>query len=120
MSKAAKEVEVAEVKVKVSKRVKGVSKDAAISVLADANPKRAGSKSFDRFEGYLTDPAPTTVQEALDNGLTMGDIHYDLIAGSITVEGAEVEEYTPVKREAKADDADAEVTEVEAETEDQF
>lgn len=95
------ENKVAEVKMK--KRVKGVSKDASLTVVAESNPKRAGSKSFDRFEGYLTDPAPTTVQEALDNGLGMGDIHYDIIAGSIEVDGAEVEEYTPTARGAKAD-----------------
>lgn len=94
----AEEVEVAEVAPKMKKRVINVTKDAALTILAESNPKRADSASFDRFEGYMTNPAPTTVAEALENGLTMGDIHYDIIHGSISVEGAEVDEYMPKPR----------------------
>ncbi len=88
---------------KAKKKVNGVSNDAALKVLVDSNPKRAGSASYDRFEGYLTDPKPTTVAEALENGLGIGDIHYDIIHGSIEVEGATVEEYMPTPRAAKED-----------------
>ena len=112
-----KSKEAAETKVVTKKRVTGVSKDAALTVNVTENVKREGSKAFDRFAGYLTDPAPATVQEALDNGLTMGDINYDIIAESISVEGAEVEEYTPTPRAKK--DAEVEV-EAEAETADEF
>jgi len=42
-----------------------------------------------------------TVQDALDNGLTMGDIKYDLIHGFIEVDGASVEEYTVTIRGAR-------------------
>lgn len=95
---------------KKAKKVTGVSKDAKITVVATSNIKREGSEAHKRFAGYLTDPAPTTVQEALDNGLTIGDIHYDLIHGSITVEGAEVIEYeiSPRGPRGASDDADAE------------
>ena len=104
-----------ETEIKTKKKATGITKDATLSVLVDANPKRQGSAAYDRFEGYLTSPAPSTVQEALDNGLTMGDINYDFIAGSIEVEGASVEEYTPTPRGPRkaADDAE-EVSETEA------
>jgi len=92
--------EVAEEKVVTKKKVTGVTREATIEVLTETNPKREGSNAYDRFEGYLAEEAPTTVAEALDNGLTMGDIHYDFIHGFISVEGAEVIEYTPTKRDA--------------------
>lgn len=113
------EVEVAEEAPKMKKRVKNVSQDAKLTVLAESNPKRAGSASYDRFEGYLTDPAPATVKEALDNGLTMGDIHYDTIHGSIEVEGAEVEEYMPTPRGPRAE-GEAEEVEADDDGEDNF
>jgi len=98
---------------KMKKKVNGVSQDSAITVLVESNPKRAGSASYDRFEGYLTDPAPATVKAAIENGLTMGDIHYDFIHGSITVEGAEVVEYMPSARGPRTggDEEEAEVAE---------
>ena len=72
------------------KKVNGVKKDAAIVIIAESNPKRVGSASYDRFQHYLTEPVPETVQAALDKGLIMGDIHYDFIHGSIEVDGATV------------------------------
>jgi len=98
---------------KMAKKAVGVTQDAALTVLADSNPKREGSSAYDRFEGYLANPAPKTVKEALDNGLTMGDIKYDLIHGSIEVEGASVEEYEITPRGPR-DSADAEVEEDDA------
>ena len=102
------------------KKAVGISKDAAIEVLTDVNPKRPGSASFARFEGYLSYPAPTTVQEALDAGLTMGDISYDFIHGSISVEGAEIVEYEPKKRAPKGEGEDEEEDEEVEATEEAF
>lgn len=92
----------------LKKKAVNITKEAAITVNVTENPKREGSASYDRFQGYLTDPAPANVQEALDNGLTMGDINYDFIHGTIEVDGASIEEYEPKKREPK-DEADTEV-----------
>lgn len=99
------------------KKCTGVSQDAKIEILVTSNPKRPGSASYDRFEGYLTEKAPATVKDALENGLIMGDIHYDFIHGSINVEGATVVEYEPNARgpnAAKGDSDDA-VTELDEE-----
>lgn len=81
-----------------------VTKDAELIVNVTDNPKREGSASHTRYEGYLTNPPPATVQEALDNGLTMGDINYDFIHDNIFIDGASKEEYTPVKRTPKDED----------------
>ena len=127
MAKAKKddvaEVEVDETEVaaeaeapKTKKKCTGVTQDAAITILVESNPKRSGSASYDRFEGYLTDPAPATVKDALENGLIMGDIHYDFIHGSISVEGATVEEYTP---SARGPNAPSEVSDEEVEVGDE-
>ena len=92
------EVEVAADAPKMKKKVTGITNDAKIEILVESNPKRSGSASYDRFEGYLTKEAPATVKAALENGLIMGDIHYDFIHGSIKVEGATVVEYAPAVR----------------------
>lgn len=107
-----------EVKARTAKKVTGVSKDAKLTVLAESNPKRSGSDSFNRFEGYLTTPPPQTVEEALANGLTMGDIKYDIIHGFISVEGADVEEYTvnprgPRSKSDELEEAEEETAEAE-------
>ena len=97
--------DVAEVEApKTKKKVEGISREASIEILTSDNPKREGSSAYDRFAGYLTDPAPATVAEALDNGLTMGDINYDTIHGFIAVEGATIIEYTPTPRTPKDED----------------
>lgn len=49
--------------------------DAAITMLAESNPKKQGSKSRERFEGYT---GASTVKEALANGVTYQDIAYDV------------------------------------------
>jgi hypothetical protein len=82
---------------KTATRVTGISKEAALKVLATNNPKRAGSSAYDRFEGYFKDGIET-VNDALDAGLTMGDIKYDIAHGFIEVDGAVVEEYIPSTR----------------------
>lgn len=96
-------------KTRTAKRVKNIHKDAALSLLVDTNPKRGGGASYERFEGYFKDEVDT-VQKALDAGLTMGDIKYDIAHEFIQVEGAEVEEYEVASRgprgssKSKADD----------------
>ena len=87
---------------KMKKKVSGVSKESKLTVIATENNKRGASAA--RFQAYL-DKKPATVQEALDAGLTMGDIHYDHIHGSIDVEGAVVEEYEPKARGPRDDTA---------------
>ena len=56
--------------------------DAALSILAKENPKKKGSKSAARFEGYT---GASTVGGALANGVTYQDIAYDLGRGFIKV-----------------------------------
>ena len=110
MSKKEKNVEVeatVEAAPRTAHKVTGVTKDAALTVLVEANPKRASSASYARFEGYLTNPAPATVEEALKNGLTMGDIKFDIIHGFIAVEGAVVEEYEVKPRGPRSEKVDA-------------
>lgn len=47
----------------------------ALTVLVETNPKKKGSKSAERFEGYQ---GASTVGEALANGVKYADIAYDL------------------------------------------
>lgn len=65
--------------------------DAAVKLLVDKNPKKAGSKSYDIFEGYT---GATTIGEALKQGVTYQSIAYDVGRGfiEVTVPVQEVEE----------------------------
>ena len=87
---------------KLKKKVEGVSKEAVVNVLAESNPKREGSKAYERFDKYFGLAEGTTVAGAIEAGLTMGDIHYDIIHGNISVDGAEVFEYAPTPRGKKS------------------
>lgn len=49
--------------------------DATLKLLVNENPKKAGSKSADRFDGYLT---ASTVGQAITNGVKYQDIAYDV------------------------------------------
>lgn len=49
--------------------------DAKITMLAEGNPKKVGSKSHARFEGYT---GATTVGDALAAGVTYADIIHDV------------------------------------------
>jgi len=106
-----------EVTTKLKKKVEGVTKDSVVTVITESNPKREGSKSYDRFESYFKLEDGATVNDAITAGLTMGDIHYDFIHGNINVEGAEVTEYLPTPRGAKSDDDAAAEGSPEVETE---
>lgn len=100
------EVEATDNGPRTAHKVTGVTKDAALTVLVESNPKRPSSASYARFEGYLASPAPATVEEALKNGLTMGDIKFDIIHGFISVDGAEVEEYEVKPRGPRSEAAE--------------
>lgn len=63
---------------------KGVPLTAIVSLLVQTNPKREGSAAFLRFLNY-TDGM--TVQNALDAGITTGDLVYDAAHGFISIEG---------------------------------
>lgn len=90
---------------KMAKRVNGIEKSAVLKVITDSNPKREGSQAYDRFQGYFELSEGATVEDALEKGLTIGDIRYDVIHGFIEVEGASVEEYEVTPRGEKEDDA---------------
>lgn len=47
----------------------------SLKLLAKENPKKAGSKSAERFEGYN---GANTVGDALRNGVKYQDIAYDI------------------------------------------
>jgi hypothetical protein len=51
--------------------------DQRITVLSKKNPKREGSDSYDRFELYATGKKGMTVKQALDAGVTSGDLKWD-------------------------------------------
>ena len=57
-------------------------KEAKLTTLVEANPKRPGSKSFDRFEHYFTSK---TVGEFLEKGGTYADIAFDMPRGRVQV-----------------------------------
>ncbi len=50
-------------------------KDASLKLLVNENPKKAGTKSAQRFDGYLN---ANTVGEALEAGVKYQDIAYDV------------------------------------------
>lgn len=100
-----------EEEVKKSKKVEGLTREAKVTVIATSNPKREGSAAHERFEHYFKLKKNATVQDAIDAGLTIGDIRFDTIAGSISVEGATVVEYEVTPRGSsggEAAEADAE------------
>lgn len=51
--------------------------DQRITVLSKKNPKREGSESYDRFENYVTGKKGMTVKQALEAGVTSGDLKWD-------------------------------------------
>ena len=56
--------------------------DATLIVLSDANPKRAGSKSHERFEHYFGSDTVGAFRQA---GGTYQDIAYDVGRGFVNV-----------------------------------
>lgn len=74
----------AEVAAKRSRTSPNFPLEAAVQFLTDGNPKRVGSKSFDRFAAYM---GAGTVGEYIAAGGTYGDLKYDAEHGHISVEG---------------------------------
>jgi hypothetical protein len=76
---------------------KNFDKNATITLKSEKNPKRVGSKSYDRFEHYKTSK---TVGDFIAKGGTFGDLSWDSARGFITISG-----YTPkmVEKKAKAE-----------------
>lgn len=68
---------------------KGVDLTAVITVLVSGNPKRQGSKSYERFAMHQDG---VTVEQALAAGVTTPDLVYDAAHGFISIAG-----YTPAK-----------------------
>jgi hypothetical protein len=66
---------------------KGVELTATIKLLVSENPKRVGSKSFDRFKAYKDG---MTVEAALDAGIYTADLIYDSTHGFIKIAGYDV------------------------------
>ncbi len=56
--------------------------DAKLTLVATENPKKKGSKSAARFDGYT---GAATIGAALANGVTYQDIAYDVGRGFIKV-----------------------------------
>ncbi len=100
---------------KMAKKVEGLTREGIVTVIATTNPKREGSAAYDRFEYYFTLDEGTSVQSAIDAGLTIGDIRFDLIAGSIEVTDAEVVEYEVTPRGEKKEVVTEDSDEAEAE-----
>lgn len=80
--------------------IRGLSESAVITLVAESNPKRPGSKSFERFALYQPG---MTQGEALDAGVLTADLVWDSKHGFITIEGyAPGEVIKPKAREPKA------------------
>ena len=56
--------------------------DATVQLLVDKNPKKAGSKSAERFEAYS---GSATVGDYLSKGGTYQDIAYDVGRGFVKI-----------------------------------
>lgn len=74
----------AEVATKRSRTSPNFPPEAGVTFLTESNPKRVGSKSFDRFAAYM---GAGTVGEYIAAGGTYGDLKYDAEHGFITVGG---------------------------------
>lgn len=80
--------------------IRGLSESAEITLVAESNPKRPGSKSFERFALYQNG---MTQGEALDAGVLTADLIWDSKHGFITIEGYDPGEVVkPKAREPKA------------------
>lgn len=67
---------------RVSKFATLYPNDAKVTLLVKENPKKEGSKSRERFEGYF---GAKTVGEAMAKGVTYADIAYDIGRQHISV-----------------------------------
>lgn len=65
---------------RISTPSKDINNLRVITQLPTVNPKKPGTMSFDRFQGYFN-VGIECVQDALDNGLRMDDIRHDAAHG---------------------------------------
>lgn len=82
-----------------SRGPKGVAEDAVITLKVEGNPKRPGSKAYERFAAYRNE---MTVKEALDAGVLTADLVYDAQHGFIEIAGWDVKVIEKKVREPKA------------------
>ena len=59
-------------------RAPTLADDSKITLLVKENPKREGSAGYERFQAGYIDSKAKTVQQALDAGVTLADIAYDV------------------------------------------
>ncbi len=63
---------------------------ADVTLNVTTNPKKKGSMSYDRFQGYFkcveAFPEGFTIQDAIDAGLRADDFRHDEAHGFITIE----------------------------------
>lgn len=67
------------------KRARLFEDDQVITVLTKENPKREGSTAYDRFELYTTGKKGMTVKQALEKGVSSGDLKWDSDRGYIAI-----------------------------------
>lgn len=98
-TKAAAPVAPVEEKAPAPRGPKGVELTAKITMLVKENPKRVGSKSRDRFDGYKDG---MTVAEALAAGITTPDLIYDTAHSFVQIEGYDPKvKFTPKPKKEK-------------------
>jgi hypothetical protein len=83
-----------------------------VILVADKNPKKKPSMSYDRFENYFTIDwtIEQTVQDCLDAGLRMDDIRHDSEHGFILVGEGAIEDHKlkmELEKERKIEEARA-------------
>ena len=59
-------------------RKSAIDPSTKLSLLVKENPKREGSAGYERFQAGYIDSKAKTVQQALDAGVTLADIAYDV------------------------------------------
>ena len=59
-------------------RKSAIDPSTKLSLLVKENPKREGSAGYERFQAGYIDSKAKTVQAALDAGVTLADIAYDV------------------------------------------
>ncbi len=74
--------------------------DSEVTFLSTENPKRVGSKSYDRWNAYA---GATTVGEYIAAGGTYGDLKYDAEHGFVKVAGFDAKVVERKARQPKAE-----------------
>jgi hypothetical protein len=72
-----------------------------LKVVVAENPKKKGTMSYERFQGYFA-PGIETIQDAFDAGLRQDDIRHDADKGFIVLGDAALPEPTETEEEFDA------------------